>query len=77
MLPSVFFSGFIFPRETMPWIFSAIGGLLPATYFIWLMRAIILRGAHFLEYWPQLATLVVMSIVLFCVCALRFRKKIG
>jgi ABC-type multidrug transport system permease subunit len=77
MLPSVFFSGFIFPRETMPWIFSAIGGLLPATYFIWLMRAIILRGAHFLEYWPQLATLVVMSIVLFCACALRFRKKIG
>jgi ABC-type multidrug transport system permease subunit len=77
MLPSVFFSGFIFPRETMPWIFSAIGGLLPATYFIWLMRAIILRGANFLEYWPQLATLVVMSIVLFCVCALRFRKKIG
>ena len=77
MLPSVFFSGFIFPRETMPWIFSAIGGLLPATYFIWLMRAIILRGAHFLEYWPQLATLVLMSIVLFCVCALRFRKKIG
>jgi ABC-type multidrug transport system permease subunit len=77
MLPSVFFSGFIFPRETMPWIFSAIGGLLPATYFIWLMRAIILRGANFLEYWPQLATLVIMSIVLFCVCALRFRKKIG
>ncbi len=77
MLPSVFFSGFIFPRETMPWIFSAIGGLLPATYFIWLMRAIILRGAHFLEYWPQLATLVIMSIALFCVCALRFRKKIG
>jgi ABC-type multidrug transport system permease subunit len=77
MLPSVFFSGFIFPRETMPWIFSAIGGLLPATYFIWLMRAIILRGANFLEYWPQLATLVVMSIVLFCVCALRFRKKVA
>ena len=22
LLPSVFFSGFIFPRETMPWIFT-------------------------------------------------------
>src|SRR5205814_2932721 len=47
MLPSVFFSGFVFPRETMPWIFKALGALLPATYFISLMRAIILRGAHF------------------------------
>ena len=77
MLPSVFFSGFVFPRETMPWIFYAVGALLPATYFIALMRAIILRGAQFLEYWPNLAVLMVMSVVLFCVCALRFRKKIG
>ena len=77
MLPSVFFSGFVFPRETMPWIFYAIGALLPTTYFISLMRAIILRGAIFLEYWPNLAILIVMSIFLFCVCALMFRKKVG
>src|SRR5256885_1855401 len=54
MLPSVFFSGFVFPRETMPWIFKALGALLPATYFISLARAIILRGAHFFDYWPHL-----------------------
>jgi ABC-2 type transport system permease protein len=77
VLPSVFFSGFIFPRETMPWIFYALGSLLPTTYFIDLMRAIILRGASFFEYWPALATMSAMAIVLFCVCALRFRKKIG
>src|SRR6201995_1026228 len=77
MLPSVFFSGFVFPRETMPWIFYAVGTVLPTTYFISLMRAIILRGAHFLEYWPNLAILVAMSIFLFCVCSLRFRRKIG
>ena len=77
ILPSVFFSGFIFPRETMPWIFRALGSIIPTTYFIALSRAIILRGAHFLEYWPNLLILIVMSIVLFCVCALRFRKKVG
>jgi len=77
MLPSVFFSGFVFPRETMPWIFYALGALMPATYFISLMRAIILRGAHFFEYWPYLVILIVMSILLFVFCALMFRKKIG
>ena len=77
LLPSVFFSGFIFPRETMPWIFYALGALFPTTYFISLMRAIILRGAHFFEYWPHLAILIAMSILLFVLCALRFRKKIG
>src|SRR5438128_3136639 len=77
MLPSVFFSGFVFPRETMPWIFYALGSLMPATYFISLMRAIILRGAQFFEYWPHLVILIFMSIFLFIACALRFRKKIG
>jgi ABC-2 type transport system permease protein len=73
----VFFSGFIFPRETMPAIFYGIGAIMPTTYFIELMRAIILRGATFLEYWPSLAIMTAMSIALFCVCALRFRTKIA
>jgi ABC-type multidrug transport system permease subunit len=77
ILPSVFFSGFIFPRETMPAIFYGLGAVLPTTYFIALMRAIILRGAHFFEYAPSLGILTGMAILLFCVCALRFRKKIG
>jgi len=77
LLPSVFFSGFIFPRETMPWIFYALGALFPTTYFIALMRAIILRGANFLEYWPNLLVLIVMSNLLFILCALQFRKKIA
>ena len=77
LLPSVFFSGFIFPRETMPWIFYALGALFPTTYFIALMRAIILRGANLLEYWPNLAILILMSILLFVFCALRFRKKLA
>ena len=77
ILPSVFFSGFIFPRETMPAIFYWLGACLPTTYFIWLMRAIILRGATMFEYWPSLGILILMAALLFVLCALRFRKKIG
>jgi ABC-2 type transport system permease protein len=77
LLPGVFFSGFIFPRETMPWIFYAIGACLPVTYFIELMRAIILRGATLAEFWSSIVVLAVMGAVLFSLCALRFRKKIG
>ena len=77
ILPSVFFSGFIFPRETMPWIFYAIGSLLPATYFIGLMRAIVLRGASLAEFWQSLAVLGAMGVALFSLCALRFKSRIG
>jgi len=77
ILPSVFFSGFIFPRETMPWIFYAIGSVLPATYAIELLRAIVLRGANLAEYWPSLAVLSVMAAGLFALCATRFKAKLG
>jgi ABC-2 type transport system permease protein len=75
LLPTVFFSGFIFPRETMPWIFRALSTMLPATYFIELMRAIILRGATLAEFWSHLAILAGMGALLFTLCALRYRRK--
>jgi ABC-2 type transport system permease protein len=75
MLPSIFFSGFIFPRETMPWIFYAISTVLPLTYFVELMRGIVLRGATVLEFWRHLLILALMGGGLFSWCALRFQKK--
>jgi len=61
----------------MPAFFYGLGAILPTTYFIGLMRAIILRGATFVEYVQSLVILTGMAVLLFCVCALRFRKKIG
>ena len=77
LLPGIFFSGFIFPRETMPWIFYAIGACMPATYFITLIRAIVLRGASLAEFWSSLLVLAGMGAGLFSLCAARFSKKIG
>lgn len=77
ILPSVFFSGFIFPRETMPQIFYAISTVIPATYYIELERALILRGASLSDFWFHLVMLAGMGVVLFGLCVLRFRKKMA
>jgi ABC-2 type transport system permease protein len=77
ILPTVFFSGFIFPRETMPWIFYALGAILPTTYYIDLLRGIILRGAGLPDFWQNIVILFGMGVLLFTICALRFRKKIA
>lgn len=77
ILPSVFFSGFIFPRETMPAIFYGISCVLPATYYIELERALVLRGASLIDFWSNLAMLAAMGLALFSLCALRFRQKIA
>jgi ABC-2 type transport system permease protein len=77
ILPSVFFSGFIFPRETMPAIFYGLGAVLPTTYYISILRGIILRGASLPEFFNHIVILVIMGVVLFSLSAVRFRKKIG
>lgn len=77
LLPSIFFSGFLFPRETMPWIFIFISEFLPATYFIELMRAIILRGATLADFWSHLVILGVMGAALFTLCVFRFKKRLS
>jgi ABC-type multidrug transport system permease subunit len=77
VLPSIFFSGFIFPRETMPWIFQAVSNLLPTTYFIELVRAIVLRGADLGDFAHHILTLAIMSVLAFLLCSLRFRKRMG
>ena len=61
----------------MPWIFYAIGSLLPTTYFIELTRAIILRGASLAEFWSHLVVLAGMGMGLFGLCALRFKRHIA
>jgi ABC-2 type transport system permease protein len=76
ILPTVFFSGFIFPRETMPAIFYWLGAALPTTYYIRLLRGTILRGATFADLWSDIAVLVGMGFVLFAICALLLRKRI-
>jgi ABC-type multidrug transport system permease subunit len=77
ILPSVFFLGFIFPGETMPWIFYAIGSALPATYYIELQRALVLRGASLADFWVNIVVLAGMGVAVSSLCALRFRQKVA
>jgi ABC-2 type transport system permease protein len=77
LLPAVFFSGFIFPIETMPRFFQWLSALIPATYFIELMRAIMLRGASIQDYWMHFVVLAGMALGFFTLCVLRFRQKLG
>ena len=76
MLPSIFFSGYVFPRETMPLPFYLVSCLIPATYFVNIARGVILRGAGFVHLWSDAAVLVAMGGVLLLLAAKRFQKKI-
>jgi drug efflux transport system permease protein len=76
VLPSVFFSGYIFPRETIPAILYPISYLIPATYFINITRGIILRGAGIVHLWTDGLALFAIGAFLLIIAARRFQNKV-
>src|SRR5262244_429157 len=76
MLPTIFLSGYIFPRDTMPLIFWLMSFCLPATYMMDISRGIILRGAGLFELWGNALILLLMGIGVLLVAARNFKKMI-
>lgn len=77
MLPSIMLSGFLFPREAMPVIIQYIGNLLPLTYYLVIIRGIVLKGIGFGYLVPQVVSLLVFSVLLLAVSIAGFKKKIA
>jgi ABC-2 type transport system permease protein len=75
ILPSVFLSGYIFLIENMPPFFQVIARIIPATYYIRILRGIILRGAGFRELWGDATVLAVMGCAAILLAALQFVKR--
>jgi ABC-2 type transport system permease protein len=76
ILPSIFFSGYIFPRETMPKFFYVLSYFVPASYFINITRGIILRGAGWAHLWTDALALFLMGSFLLVIAARRFHNKV-
>ena len=72
LLPSVFLSGYIFLIENMPYVFQLISRLIPATYFIDILRGIILRGANAQDLWMQTVILAGMGCAAIVIAARAF-----
>jgi ABC-2 type transport system permease protein len=77
VMPSIFLSGYVFPIDSMPWIFQKLALAVPTTWLIDASRGVILRGAGWAELWPHAAILWGMAAVVLTASALKFHKKVG
>jgi ABC-2 type transport system permease protein len=77
LMPSMLLSGFIFPRETLPPVLQWISLALPLTYFLVVVRGIIIKGVGLGYLWPQIVALMVLGLVVFSIAVMRFQKRIA
>jgi ABC-2 type transport system permease protein len=77
LLPSVLLSGFIFPLEAIPAAIRPLSYLLPLTYFLELIRGIMVKGIGFSELAIQFGVLLVFTAVFVTTCVFRFKKTLS
>lgn len=77
ILPSVLLSGFVFPRESMPALIYPVTAIIPVTYYLEILRGIIIRGAGWSELWRQVFILIGLGAVILSIAAARFQKRLG
>jgi ABC-2 type transport system permease protein len=76
LMPSMLLSGFIFPVAAMPSILQWVSYLVPLTYFLTIVRGVIIKGVGFEDLWIQITLLTVLGLAVFTAAVLRFRKRI-
>jgi len=77
LLPSIMLSGYIFPLSSLPAPIRLVSQILPATHFIAISRGIIIRGAGFVDLWPNVLALLILAVILVGGSTRAFRKTIS
>ncbi|NTW05897.1 MAG: ABC transporter permease, partial [Peptococcaceae bacterium] len=60
----------------MPLIINYLSSIIPLTYYLIIIRGIVLKGIGFSYLMPQIIALIVFSIVLLSISIAKFKKKI-
>jgi ABC-2 type transport system permease protein len=75
MLPALLLSGFFFPIENMPPVLQAVTYLVPARYFMVVIRGIFLKGVGLAVLWKELVFLASFAALMLLASALKFQKR--
>ena len=74
-LPTLMLSGFIFPIASMPVFLQGVTYIVPARYFLVMLRSILLKGLGPAAFWEDLVALAVFASVMLALASVRLRRQ--
>jgi ABC-2 type transport system permease protein len=77
MLPTILFTGFMFPIENMPLIFRIISHVIPSSYYFIIIKAVMLKGLGFSYVWKETLVLGGMAVILLAVALKNFKIRLA
>ncbi|MBW4362635.1 ABC transporter permease [Flavobacterium taihuense] len=76
MLPVIILSGFIFPISSMPLPLQIISNIIPAKWFIIIIKAIMLKGATIHTIWKETLILIGMTILFIAISIKKYKIRL-
>jgi ABC-2 type transport system permease protein len=77
MMPSFLLSGWIFPLRNMPVPVQIVSYIIPARYFLPILRSIIVKGVGLADFWPQMVFLLVFAVAVIALSTARLRRQMA
>ena len=77
LIPSILLSGFIFPLEAMPDYIRPVAYILPFTYFVEIIRGLLLKANTFGDLLVDYSALLVFALLFISISIRRLEKSLG
>ena len=76
MLPSLLLSGFIYPINSMPLALRVFSYIVPAKYFLVVLRGIFLKNSGVVVLMPQILIMILISVIVLTLCIIKTKKSL-
>jgi ABC-2 type transport system permease protein len=75
-LPTLLFSGFLFPVENMPYPLQLISNVVPAKWYYIIVKEVMIKGLGFEAVWKETLVLIGMTLLLLGISILKFKIRL-
>lgn len=76
LLPTVLLSGFIFPVESMPLPLQVVSNIIPAKWFLIIVRSIMLKGSGLVFLWKETLILTFIAVAFIALSLKKFKVRL-
>lgn len=77
MLPTILFSGFMFPIENMPKVLQVITNIVPAKWYYIIVKSVMIKGLGFSAIWKETLILAGTTLFLLIVSLKNFKIRLA
>jgi ABC-2 type transport system permease protein len=76
LIPTILFSGFMFPIENMPYPLQLISNIIPSKWYYIIVKSIMIKGLGFSAIWKETLVLAAITSVLLAVSLKSFKIRL-